>query len=90
MELEDIPGAIKLDTSSIRKAHEQLQEALTELLGPAAEQAARAIQDFPAAHKSAAAEKYEDEQLMHSLFGGPPRNRHERRKWAAMRRRGTR
>jgi hypothetical protein len=36
--------------------------------------------------KEAAVTKADREDLMYSLFGGPPRNRHERRKWAKIQR----
>ncbi len=36
--------------------------------------------------KESAAAKADREDLMYSLFGGPPRNRHERRKWTKMQR----
>jgi hypothetical protein len=43
---------------------------------------AEALAEMKAAMKTTTAEKHQDEQLMYSLFGGPPRNRAERRRWA--------
>lgn len=64
-----------------RRAAEAAREL--SLSAEAATVAARSDRSL-AAEKSQVAEKAANEDLMYSLFGGPPRNRHERRKWAAL------
>lgn len=44
----------------------------------------QASAELRAAAKSETVAKAEQDDLMHALFGGPPRNRHERRKWAKL------
>jgi len=81
-----------IDPDSTRRMADQAARALEEYAkavaasAPALAAASTAGLRLMAADKATAAERYLTDERMQELFGGPPRNRHERRKWAAIQR----
>lgn len=83
MHQPELPGS---GTDSEQLAREL--ERAAQLSTDAVQHLAQALDQvtLSAEEKRAVAEKHDREDLRASLFGGPPRNRHERRTWAKMQR----